>query len=103
MDYQNLDEQLLQRIHRKDRNALELLYNRYERLLFHAAYRMTLDEAKAEEILKELFTELWTFPHSFNPSGKERFSAKFLKKCMERCHHQQQKPDRPHISAAIRA
>jgi RNA polymerase sigma-70 factor (ECF subfamily) len=82
-----MDEQLLQRIMMKERAALELLYNRYERLLYHTAYRATLDETTAESIVKELFSELWTYPYSYHRTEKIRFSAWFLQKCIEKCTH----------------
>lgn len=53
------DNDLYERIRERDREALELLYDRYERLLYSFAYRMTKDQQIAEEIMQDVFMKIW--------------------------------------------
>ncbi|REB05632.1 sigma-70 family RNA polymerase sigma factor [Sporosarcina sp. BI001-red] len=43
----------------KDRSAFELLYDRYEKLIFSFAYRLTQDREIAEEVVQDVFVKLW--------------------------------------------
>ena len=54
------DTQLFRRIQEKDEEALEQLYDRYEKLLFSFSLRMTNNETIAEEAVQDVFTKLWT-------------------------------------------
>ena len=60
----HLDERLLERIRLRDRQALELLYTRYEPLLYRYAYRLTNNAEQAESALTELFCQVWTLTDS---------------------------------------
>ncbi|MFC7373194.1 RNA polymerase sigma factor [Fictibacillus iocasae] len=79
------DLRLVERIIEKDRTALETLYNRYERLLYRAAFMTSGSEQKAEAAVADLFMEIWTFPHAFLVQGDMRFSSMFLNKCLDKC------------------
>lgn len=54
------DTQLFRRIQEKDEEALEQLYDRYEKLLFSFSLRMTNNETIPEEAVQDVFTKLWT-------------------------------------------
>ncbi|WP_157964130.1 RNA polymerase sigma factor [Exiguobacterium sp. TNDT2] len=43
----------------RDTSAFELLYDRYERILYSIALRLTTRADLAEAVLSEVFTELW--------------------------------------------
>ncbi|WP_432353015.1 RNA polymerase sigma factor [Sporosarcina sp. A2] len=43
----------------KDRSAFETLYDRYEKLVFSFAYRLTRDREIAEEVVQDVFVKLW--------------------------------------------
>ncbi|MBD7908080.1 RNA polymerase sigma factor [Sporosarcina gallistercoris] len=43
----------------KDRSAFEILYDRYEKLIFSFAYRITQDREIAEEVVQDVFVKLW--------------------------------------------
>jgi RNA polymerase sigma factor (sigma-70 family) len=58
-DTLNLDLQLIQRIVAKDAEALEALYDRYEKPLYAFAYRLTQDRMMAEEVVQECFVRVW--------------------------------------------
>ncbi|EPE62135.1 RNA polymerase, sigma-24 subunit, ECF subfamily domain protein [Exiguobacterium sp. S17] len=58
------DHELYERIQQKDALALELLYDRYERILYAVTLRLTTRPDLAEAALSNVFTELW---HSHVP------------------------------------
>ncbi|GGF14640.1 DNA-directed RNA polymerase sigma-70 factor [Halobacillus andaensis] len=53
------DVELYERIQSRDKEALELLYDRYEKLLYSFAYRFTKDTQMAEEVMQDVFLKLW--------------------------------------------
>ncbi|SFL89562.1 MULTISPECIES: RNA polymerase sigma factor [Salibacterium] len=53
------DKELYDRIRERDREALEMLYDRYERLLYSFAFRMTNDSQASEEVMQDVFLKLW--------------------------------------------
>jgi RNA polymerase sigma factor (sigma-70 family) len=71
------DSQLYVRIRTKDQAALEELYNRYERLVYSFAYRMTQNSQMAEDTVQEVFIKLWK-EHSPYTEDKGKFSSWLL-------------------------
>ncbi|MBD1222543.1 RNA polymerase sigma factor [Virgibacillus halodenitrificans] len=71
------DTELFKRIQTHDEEALELLYDRYEKLLFSFCYRMTNNSFLAEEIVQDVFTKLWTKQRNFDET-KGKFSSWLL-------------------------
>lgn len=53
------DAILYSQIRDGDKEALELLYDRYEKILFSFLYKMTGERDLAEEALQEVFIKLW--------------------------------------------
>lgn len=53
------DKQLIRLIAQKDSNALEMLYDRYERVIYSFAYQIVKDSMAAEEVMQELFLRVW--------------------------------------------
>jgi RNA polymerase sigma-70 factor (ECF subfamily) len=53
------DEELMAAIQQRDSGALEILMQRYRRLLKSAIMRTVNDDAAAEDVLQECFFELW--------------------------------------------
>ncbi|WP_252314374.1 sigma-70 family RNA polymerase sigma factor [Sinobaca sp. H24] len=53
------DAELYKRIQAQDKEALEILYIRYERLLYSFAYNMINDKQAAEEVMQDVFFKLW--------------------------------------------
>ncbi len=50
---------LYNRIKQKDKAALELLYDKYERILYSFVYRLTSQSDLAEEVVQEVFIKIW--------------------------------------------
>lgn len=56
---------LLSRIHRGDEAAMATLYDRYSRIVYSVALRVLRDAAAAEDVLQEIFMQVWRSPESF--------------------------------------
>jgi RNA polymerase sigma-70 factor (ECF subfamily) len=63
----NSDWSLLERVVRKDESALSELYDRYSELVYSEANRILRDEGAAEEILQDLFYQIWQTASRFDP------------------------------------
>ena len=59
-DATRADVALLDRITARDPNALGELYDRHSRLIFGLALRLLRDQHEAEEVLQEVFVQVWT-------------------------------------------
>jgi RNA polymerase sigma-70 factor, ECF subfamily len=62
------DWSLLARIGQKDEDALSALYDRYSGLVFSEAKRILRDTGAAEEILQDLFYQVWRTAERFDPA-----------------------------------
>ncbi|MFC6644886.1 sigma-70 family RNA polymerase sigma factor [Granulicella cerasi] len=59
------DEQLLALVQRGDESAMASLYDRYSRLVYSVSLRVLRDPAAAEDVLQEIFMQVWRTPDSF--------------------------------------
>ena len=66
-DAQVSDWSLLERVSRKDEEALSALYDRYGALVFSETKRILRDTGAAEEILQHLFYQVWETAERFDP------------------------------------
>ncbi|MGP1909806.1 RNA polymerase sigma factor [Metabacillus sp. JX24] len=73
----NDDAILYERILRKDKDALEAMYDRYEKLLYSFAFRITHDHTLAEEVLQDVFMKLWHGNRVYD-SSKGKFTSWLL-------------------------
>jgi RNA polymerase sigma-70 factor, ECF subfamily len=62
------DWSLLNCIGRKDEKAFSALYDRYSGIVFSEAKRILRDTGAAEEVLQDLFYEIWRRAEQFDPS-----------------------------------
>jgi RNA polymerase sigma-70 factor, ECF subfamily len=62
------DWSLLARIGQKDEEALSALYDRYSGLVYSEAKRILRDTGAAEEILQDLFYQVWRTSERFDPA-----------------------------------
>jgi RNA polymerase sigma-70 factor (ECF subfamily) len=58
--------QLMKKIKAKDANALEELYNQYNGLLFGLIISIVKKKEEAEDILQEVFMNIWQKAHTFD-------------------------------------
>lgn len=71
------DLDLLGRIATGDQEALGLLYDRYERVVFSLAYRVVQDQQTAEEVVQDVFTTVWQ-KHALYQPAQAQFSTWLL-------------------------
>jgi RNA polymerase sigma-70 factor (ECF subfamily) len=58
--YDMSDEELLKEYQAGNRQAFELIYNRYKGVLYIHAYKMLRDEDEAKDVVQELFIKLYS-------------------------------------------
>ena len=63
------DETLLGLIRSRDEHALHSLYDRYSRLVYSIALRITGDACSAEEVTQDAFQAVWQRASQFRPSA----------------------------------
>jgi RNA polymerase sigma-70 factor (ECF subfamily) len=61
------DRALMQRIAARDAKALESLYERYSPVVMGHCLRVLNDRAEAEEVVEQIFWELWSKPDRYDP------------------------------------
>jgi RNA polymerase sigma-70 factor (ECF subfamily) len=59
------DTALLTRIGQRDENAMEDLFRRYSGAVYSVALRVLHDSGQAEDVLQEVFLQLWRTPAAF--------------------------------------
>ena len=59
------DALLLDRLRHGDEAAMTALYERYSRIVYSVALRVLRDTAAAEDVLQEIFMQVWRSPGSF--------------------------------------
>lgn len=75
------DQELLEAIARKDVNAFNGLYRKYNKLLFNKACLRVRDAEQAEGIMQDFWIEIWTRPSriKYNPDGDAKgFLSNYL-------------------------
>ncbi|WP_299463312.1 RNA polymerase sigma-70 factor [Mucilaginibacter sp.] len=65
------DSELLALLRLDDRKAFEMLYNKYSPKIYHVAYNLFRDKAICEDLVQELFIDLWTKRNNLNISSLE--------------------------------
>ena len=60
------DSVLMSRIRARDQDALAALHDRYAQVVYSVALRVLGDTAHAEDILQEIFLQLWHEPQKFD-------------------------------------
>lgn len=71
------DVTLYEKVVSQDRHAFETLYDRYEKLVFSFAYRLTGNRTIAEEVTQDIFLKLW-HGTSVYQEDKGKFSSWLL-------------------------
>lgn len=70
-------------IEKKDSACLEMLYDRYESLLYNLAYNITQDKQSSEEVLQDIFMKIWHQKAIFKPE-KGKLSTWLITLCRNR-------------------
>ncbi len=59
------DASLLAQVQRGDEQAMASLFDRYSKVVYSVALRVLRDPASAEDVLQEIFMQIWRTPDSF--------------------------------------
>ena len=59
------DTYLLSQVQRGDEQAMASLYDRYSKVVYSVALRVLRDPSSAEDVLQEIFMQIWRNPDSF--------------------------------------
>jgi RNA polymerase sigma-70 factor (ECF subfamily) len=62
------DATLIARVHAGDHDAMAAVYDRYSSIVYATALRILGDTAAAEDVLQEIFMQLWRKPSAFDSS-----------------------------------
>jgi RNA polymerase sigma-70 factor (ECF subfamily) len=63
----NIDtEELIQLLRKRDNGGFSILYDRYSTALFGIIFKITKDEAEAENLLQDTFVKIWKKIQDFN-------------------------------------
>jgi RNA polymerase sigma-70 factor, ECF subfamily len=59
------DAVLLQRVREGDQTAMAEVFDRYGRVVYSVAFRVLKDSGHAEDVMQEIFFQVWRNPNSF--------------------------------------
>ncbi|HSE41074.1 MAG TPA: sigma-70 family RNA polymerase sigma factor [Acidobacteriota bacterium] len=62
------DNELIQRIKSRDKQAFDLFYDRYAQIIFSLCVRILRDTGEAEDVLQEIFVQIWKEAERFDAS-----------------------------------
>jgi RNA polymerase sigma-70 factor (ECF subfamily) len=62
---QEEDTELLTRIQHGDDRAMAVLFDRYSKIVYSVSLRVLRDTASAEDVMQEIFMQIWRTPNSF--------------------------------------
>src|SRR5579872_691324 len=62
------DAALIHRVHSGDEQAFAALYDRYSQIVYAIALRILGNTGSAEDVLQDIFMQLWRKPQAFNAS-----------------------------------
>jgi RNA polymerase sigma-70 factor, ECF subfamily len=62
------DAEIIARIYSGDESAMAQLYDLYSHVVYAVALRVLSDSSAAEDILQDVFVQLWRNPQAFNAS-----------------------------------
>lgn len=60
-----MDADLLGRVQQGDEQAMTALFDRYSRIVYSVALRVLRDPASAEDVMQEIFLQIWRTPAKF--------------------------------------
>src|SRR5436190_6434781 len=71
---QSPDNDLLNAVARRDEAALAAVYDRYKLILFSLIFRILHDRPEAEDVLQEVFIQVWRRAGDFNEARGRAFT-----------------------------
>lgn len=68
------DQELIDRLKKGDKSAFREIYARYSQIVFNLAFRMLRSREEAEEVVQEIFLQVWNRAESYD-SGRGAIST----------------------------
>jgi len=62
------DKSLMDRVRVREQQAMSEIFDRYARMVYSVALRVLNDSGHAEDVMQEIFFQLWRSPESFSSS-----------------------------------
>jgi RNA polymerase sigma-70 factor (ECF subfamily) len=62
------DPELITGILKRDRRSFDLFYDRYAQIIFNLCVRILKDEGEAQDVLQEIFLQIWRDAERFDPA-----------------------------------
>jgi RNA polymerase sigma-70 factor, ECF subfamily len=62
----NSDQSLMERVRAREQRAMTVVFDRYAGLVYSVALRVLNDSGQAEDVMQEIFFQLWRNPDSFS-------------------------------------
>jgi RNA polymerase sigma-70 factor (ECF subfamily) len=59
------DTELLTKVQHGDERAMAVLFDRYSKIVYSVSLRVLRDTAAAEDVMQEIFMQIWRNPNSF--------------------------------------
>jgi RNA polymerase sigma-70 factor (ECF subfamily) len=59
------DTELLSKVQHGDERAMAVLFDRYSKIVYSVSLRVLRDTAAAEDVMQEIFMQIWRNPNSF--------------------------------------
>jgi RNA polymerase sigma-70 factor (ECF subfamily) len=84
------DEDLLQQLHSGATDALAVLFDRHCRQVFSIAHRILRDTGEAEDLMQEVFLEIYRDAGKFDPAGgsvKDWILQRANRRSLTRCQY----------------
>jgi len=61
------DQELIEQVTRGDKSAFKEIYSRFSQVTYNLALRMLRDKEDAEEVVQEIFLQIWNKAYSYDP------------------------------------
>lgn len=63
-----IDQDLIEQVKKGDKTAFKQIYSRFSQVTYNLALRILKDKEDAEEVVQEIFLQIWNKAYSYDPS-----------------------------------
>ncbi|MEL6987020.1 MAG: sigma-70 family RNA polymerase sigma factor [Bacteroidota bacterium] len=69
-----LEQNIIQALLRKEKRAIELIYDNYSDALYGIVFRIIKDEGIAQDVMQEGFIKVWKYAEKYDPKKAKLFT-----------------------------